>query len=63
MAQSKHKYRVNVYLGKKIYARIEEQAKVFNMPIATLTKLLIETGFAFADQLEKLEKGGNTNGK
>ena len=58
MAQTKHKYRVQVYLGKEIYARIEEQAKVFNMPIATLTKLLIETGFAFADQLEKGDKYG-----
>lgn len=58
MAQAKHKYRVNVYLGKDIYSRIEEQAKIFNMPIATLTKLLIETGFAFADQIERGAKYG-----
>lgn len=59
MAQSKHKYRVSVYLGKDIYSRLEEQARVFNIPIATLTKLLIETGFSFADQLER----GFNNGK
>ena len=58
MAQPKHKYRVNVYLGKDIYSRLEEQANVFNMPIATLTKLLIETGFAFADQLERSGNNG-----
>ena len=60
MAQSKHKYRVSVYLGKDIYTELEKQAYVFGMSIASLTKLLIETGFAFANAMEK---GGNNNGE
>lgn len=60
MTKANHKYRVSVYLGKEIYTRLEEQSKVFGISIATLTKLLIETGFTFADTMEK--KGGLNNG-
>lgn len=56
MAQSKHKYRVSVYLGKDIYTELEKQAFVFGISVASLTKLLIETGFAFGKTMEKGER-------
>lgn len=61
MAQNKHKYRVNVYLGKEMYERFEKEAEAMHISIATLTKIILATGYEFAVQLEK--KGGINNGE
>jgi hypothetical protein len=57
-----HKYRVSVYLGKELYSQIEQMAKALNIPVATTTKLLLNTGFELSKTLEptlkkSLEKG------
>lgn len=59
MAQSKHKYRVSVYLGKDMYERFEREAMAMNISVATFTRILLETGYQFAKGLEK----GDNNGK
>lgn len=56
MAQSKHKYRVSVYLGKELYTKFEAMAKVFGISVASLTKLMLDNGVAFAEQMERQAK-------
>jgi hypothetical protein len=51
--QAKHKYRVQVYLGKELYERLEEMAKFMGVPISTATKLILNTGFEFGTMMEK----------
>lgn len=51
--QAKHKYRVQVYLGKELYERLEEIAKFMGVPISTATKLILNTGFEFGTMMEK----------
>lgn len=61
MAQNKHKYRVSIYLGKEMYERFEKEAEMMNISIATLTKIILETGYQLATNLEK--KGAIPNGE
>lgn len=61
MAQNKHKYRVSIYLGKEMYERFEKEAEMMNISIATLTKIILQTGYQLATNLEK--KGGIPNGE
>ena len=59
MKQAKHRYRVNVYLGKETYTQIEDLAKMVNLPVSTMTRVILETGLQISKQLEK---GANENG-
>ena len=61
MAQNKHKYRVSIYLGKEMYERFEKEAEMMNISIATLTKIILATGYQLATNLEK--KGVIPNGE
>lgn len=56
MAQSKHKYRVSVYLGKDLYNDMEQIAEVLGLSIASVAKLMLDNGFAFAKTLERSVK-------
>ena len=60
MPKPKHRYRVSVYLGKETYEQLEAQANALSLPVATMTRVLIETGFQIA---KAIEKGEQTNGK
>ena len=65
MTKSNHKYRVNVYLGKEVYQELEQDAEFMGVSIATLTKILITTGYQFAKGVEnnfKNKKGEKSNG-
>lgn len=46
---NKHKWRVNVYLGKERYQQLESMSKVLKAPISQLVRVMIETGFQLAD--------------
>lgn len=59
MAQTKHKYRVNIYLGKEIFQRLEEDAKTTGIPITTLAKIMLLTGYQFTESIEEQKKGVN----
>ena len=63
--KSNHKYRVNVYLGKDLYNELEKMAKLMGISVATITKIVLNTGYEFAKNLDKkfVEKGGNQNGE
>lgn len=58
MPKTKHRYRVSVYLGKENYERLEGLAVALNLPVASMTRVLIETGFQVA---RAIEKGDKTN--
>lgn len=51
--QDKHKYRVQVYLGKELYEKLEEISKFMDLPISTATKLILKTGFEFGTMMER----------
>lgn len=53
MKQAKHRYRVSVYLGKETYTQIEDLAKMVNIPVSTMTRVILETGLQISKQLEK----------
>jgi hypothetical protein len=53
MTEQKHKYRVGVYLGKETYEKIAELAKWMNIPIATMTRVILETGLQISKSMEK----------
>ena len=57
--QPKHRYRVNVYLGKEAYDQMKDLADVVGLPVATMTRVIIETGLQIA---RKVEKGDKDNG-
>jgi hypothetical protein len=59
MPQPKHKYRVSLYLGKDTYDQIEQLAQFLGLPIATMTRVILETGLQIS---KTLEKGGKPNG-
>lgn len=63
MPKAKHKYRVNVYLGKEVYEELDQDANLMGISIATLTKILITTGYQFAKGVEKRFKKGEMNGE
>lgn len=56
MPKTKHRYRVSVYLGKENYEQLEGLAVGLNLPIASMTRVLIETGFQVARAIEKGDK-------
>lgn len=60
MPKPKHRYRVSVYLGKETYEQIEGLADALNLPVASMTRVIIETGFQVA---RAIEKGDQTNAK
>lgn len=51
--QDKHKYRVQVYLGKELYEKLEELSNFMGIPVATVAKLLLKTGFELSNAIEK----------
>lgn len=51
--QPKHRYRVNVYLGKEAYDQMQELAELIGLPLATMTRVIIETGLQISRQIEK----------
>lgn len=57
MAQTKHKYRISLYLGKELFERLEEDSKITGIPIATLAKIMLLTGYQFTETIER-KKGG-----
>lgn len=59
MPKPKHRYRVSIYLGKETYEQIEAQANALCLPVATMTRIILETGFQIA---KAIEKGEPTNG-
>ena len=60
MPKPKHRYRVSVYLGKETYEQIEGLAVALNIPVASMTRVIIETGFQIARAIEKEDQ---TNAK
>lgn len=64
MPQTKHKYRVSIYLGKELYQDLEDMSKVLGIPISTMAKIILNTGFELSKTLEsQIMKGGDLNGK
>ena len=51
--QDKHKYRVQVYLGKELYEKLEELSNFMGIPVATVAKLLLKNGFELSNAIEK----------
>lgn len=64
MPQTKHKYRVSLYLGKDLYERFEQEAQFMGISVATFTKIILTTGYEFAKGLESemIEKKGGKKG-
>jgi hypothetical protein len=60
--QDKHKYRVQIYLGKEMYEKLESMSKFMGIPVATVTKLILNTGFELSNVLESKMKKGLENG-
>ena len=60
MPKPKHRYRVSVYLGKENYEKLEALAIGLNLPVSSMTRVLIETGFQIA---RAIEKGDQENAK
>lgn len=56
MKQQKTKYRVTVYLGKDKYETLTKMADTFKLPLPSLVRLMIDTGFQFADTMGDLRK-------
>lgn len=48
-----HKYSVSVYLGKENYQMFDTVAKTLKMPIATLVRLMIDTGIQFSKLMDE----------
>lgn len=59
MPQAKHRYRVSIYLGKETYEEIASIAEMLNIPVATMTRVILETGLQIS---KTLEKGANNDG-
>ena len=51
--QAKHRYRVSIYLGKDAYEQITQLANMVNVPIATMTRVILETGLQLSKAIEK----------
>lgn len=60
--QDKHKYRVQIYLGKEMYEQLESMSKFMGIPVATVAKLILNTGFELSNILENQMKKGLENG-
>lgn len=48
-----HKYRVSVYLGKELFDDLNGIANFLGIPLASLCKILLQTGKEFADSMER----------
>ena len=55
-----HKYRVSVYLGKENYELLCKMANLMNMPLSTLTRVMIDTGIMLS---QIMPKEGANNGE
>lgn len=55
--KTNHKYRVNVYLGKATFEKLDELAKALQMPLATIVRLMIDNGISVAERLGGFEDG------
>lgn len=53
MTQSKHKYRVSIYLGKELYEELEKSANMMGISVATLARILLNTGNELSKTLER----------
>lgn len=64
MPQSKHKYRVSIYLGKEIYENLSDMANVIGISLSTMAKLILTTGYELSKKLDNdfSKKGGKSNG-
>lgn len=60
--QDKHKYRVQIYLGKEMYEQLESMSKFMGIPVATVAKLILNTGFELSNILENQMKKGLEDG-
>lgn len=58
MTQSKHKYRVSIYLGKELYEELERTAKVMGVSVSTLARILLNTGNELSKTLERKVNDG-----
>lgn len=53
MTQSKHRYRVSIYLGKELYEELEKSANMMGISVATLARILLNTGNELSKTLER----------
>lgn len=51
--QAKHRYRVSLYLGKETYEQIDQLAQFLGLPIATMARVILDTGLQISKELEK----------
>lgn len=62
--KKEHKYRVSIYLGKELYEQIKLVAEFLGLPIATTTKILLQTGYQIGNAMEqKITQEALKNGK
>ena len=59
MPKPNHKYRVSVYLGKDMYAELDQLSKLLGVSVSTITRVLISTGYEISKSLE----GGTNYGR
>lgn len=53
MKQAKHRYRVSIYLGKETYQQVERLAIELGIPVATMTRIILDTGLQISKANEK----------
>lgn len=53
MKQPKHRYRVSIYLGKETYEQVERLAIELGIPVATMTRIILDTGLQISKANEK----------
>lgn len=58
MNKNNNKYRLTIYLGKKLYEKLSQISDMLGIPLSTTTKILLQTGLQIG---EALEKGVNIN--
>lgn len=51
--KAKQSYRVTVYLGKKNYNTLKQMSDMLNIPVATIAKIMLDTGMQIGDALER----------
>lgn len=62
--KSNHKYRVTIYLGKELYQELDKTSKIMGVSMATICKIVLNTGYELSKVIENNMKGGNiTNGE
>lgn len=52
MTKPNHKYRVSVYLGKDMFNELDQLARIMGVSVATITRVLISTGYEISKSLE-----------